>query len=209
MLGIEGRTIRRWFDGYTTSRQGVKIEYPAWMNQPDGDLLTFTDLIELWFVKQFQVHGVRLPRIRSTYHKMAQELRCPHPFLKKNYWLVVSKNILTVDVASDRTNRIVSDPESRQLYLNEIALDVGNKIEFDPDDFARRWFPLGRNRPIQVDPAMGHGETTITGRRLRTKDIFNLWKAEDQDNSLVKEAFRLSEDELEAALEWELLISKN
>lgn len=205
MLGLRPRTITDWFEGYTATKKGIRVHYPGWMHKPEGGLLSFTDLIELWFVKQFRDHGVPLHKIRSTYAHQAKELDCPHPFLRKNHWIVVGKAITTVDVANDV--EAIIEPTSAQLYLDQIVIDVGNKIEFDDQDFARCWFPLGKDRPIIVDPAMRHGEPTIKGHRLGTKDVFRLWKAEEQDVNLVCEAYEITEEEARAAIEWE--ISRN
>ena len=202
MLHMDTRTIKRWFEGYNKTVKGVQIHYPAWMHQPEGKLLSFTDLIELWFVQQFQKHRVPLSTIRSTYRTMSERLKCDHPFLRKNLWLVVSKKILVVDIARD-LEATISEPESNQLYLDQIVLNVGNMIEFDDQDFARQWYPLGRQQPVVVDPMMGYGEPTIKGRRLRTRDVFNLWKAEGENTELVSEAYEITPEEVKAAVAWE------
>lgn len=169
--------------------------------------MSFTDLIELWFVRQFQKHRVPLEKVRSTYRLMSEKWDTPHPFLKKNLWLVVGKRILAVDIANDPDATVVSDPESCQLYLDKIALEVGNKIAFDDQDFACQWFPLGKAKPIVVDPAFGYGVPTIKGHRLRSKDVYQLWKAENEDVELVCEAYDITPEEVEAAVTWE--ISRN
>ena len=206
MLGMDTRTIKRWFEGYDKTVKGVQIHYPAWMHQPEGGLLSFTDLIELWFVKQFQKHRVPLSTIRSTYRTMSERLKCDHPFLLKNLWLVVSKKILVVDIAHD-LEATISDPGSLQLYIDQIVLDVGNKIEFDDADFARQWYPLGKEQAVVVDPTHGYGQPTIKGRRLSTRDVFHLWKAEGENTRLVSDAYEITPEEVKAAVAWET--SKN
>ena len=159
--------------------------------------------MELWFVQQFQKHRVRLETIRSTYRLMSEELKTPRPFLKRTQWLVVGQRILAVDIAKDPAATIVSDPCSLQLYLNEIVLEVGDKIEFNAQNFACQWFPLGKAQPIVVDPSVGYGQPTIKGHRLGTREVFSLWKAEDQDTGLVCEAYDITPEQVKAAVAWE------
>lgn len=209
LIGMRSNSIARWYDGYSTRRNGKVIVYPAWMHQPKDGLLSFTDLIELWFVRKFQQHKVSLPRIRSTYKMMSERLKTEHPFLKKNLWIVASSSILAVDASDDPDAKVISDPESGQLYLDKIILEVGDKIEFDQDDFARRWFPLAKSKPVQVDPDICYGRPVVAGTRVLTSLVYSLWEAEEHNNEFVKSSYDLSDEQLQAALELERALRSN
>ena len=204
LLNISPRTIHRWYEGFEVVKRGSVIRYPAWMHQPQDGILSFWDLIELWFVKRFQNHKVPLHIIRSTYRIMGDKLKSKHPFLRKNEWLIVGRSILAANLADDP--EAIIEPATGQLYLDKIALEVGKSIEFDPDNFVRRWFPLGSDRPLVVDPEMNHGFPAVPGRRISSKHIYQLWGAENKDSEVVKSAFNISQSEFEAAIEWERLI---
>src|SRR5690242_248154 len=77
-IGGEPRELRRWIQGYTTTRAGEKYEYqPLWDSQlvdTGIDGIGFRDLIELRFVRTFVASGVPLFLIRRTIQELRERL---------------------------------------------------------------------------------------------------------------------------------------
>lgn len=197
------RTVSRWYEGYTVNRGGKTIEYPAWMCQPKNGMYSFVDLIELWFVKRFQEHGVPLHRIRFVYQLMSERLKTIHPFLRKNSWTVVSRTILAADLAGDPDARVNYEVGSGQGFLEQIVLEFGDKVEFDQDDFVSRWFPFGKGGLVEVDPSVCFGYPVVSGTRIPTKSVAGLWKSEGKDFCGTAKAYGISEDQVRAAVKLE------
>jgi uncharacterized protein (DUF433 family) len=79
---------------------------------------------------------------------------------------------------------------------------VIKEVAFDPRTcLTDKWWPLAPNMNVVLDPAVMFGAPVIGGSRVRTN--FAASMAESADTSVAADAFGVSEDGIEAALEYE------
>jgi len=78
-----------------------------------------------------------------------------------------------------------------------------DKVEFSAaGDAAERLFPLGRNKPIVLDPTRSFGEPTIPGAGVRTEIIAELIGA-GEDPARVAELYSISVGDVDQVLDFE------
>ena len=86
-----------------------------------------------------------------------------------------------------------------QLVMTEWVEGWLERVEFAPEgDYVVRVFPLGRERPIVIDPEVSFGVPHIRG--IRAELIVESVEAGGYDEAV--EGWRVSEVEVAAALEW-------
>ena len=66
---------------------------------------------------------------------------------------------------------------------------------------AARWFPVGRDVPIVIDPRYGAGKPTIPDRRLTVETIYRQWKA-GQTIKFIASDFKLHPSLVETTLQY-------
>ena len=83
-----------------------------------------------------------------------------------------------------------------------LTIEVLDDIEYEAE-FATRWWPVGKHRPIVIDPRFSAGLPTIPQRRVTIQNIRKRWLAGqtiqfiskdlDLEGTTVEEALRYAE----------------
>jgi uncharacterized protein (DUF433 family) len=74
------------------------------------------------------------------------------------------------------------------------------------NDLARRWWPLGKDELVMVDPEYGFGSPVIVGSGLRTELVAERRDAGDPPNIIAYD-FSLTPRQIESALKMEDLLA--
>ena len=125
---------------------------------PDSDAMTisFKDLIEIMCVSGFLNAGVRWPRLRKAYEKAAEVLGKDHPFATRRFLtdgysvLLKINDKFLLDLVSDQFALF----ELLKSYLKTDGLDFA-------DEFAARWWPMGKRKPIFIDGRLSFGQPVV------------------------------------------------
>ena len=91
-----------------------------------------------------------------------------------------------------------------QWVIAPVIKQDARRIDFHAaTGFAERWYPLGRNKPVVIDPAVAYGAPSVFGRGLKTANVYDIYLAENEDLSAVCSWMDLSRREAETAVEFE------
>ena len=204
LVGIHPRRVRRWHVGYSYRYgKGLRRQHPVLgtSTQPDSTHVSFLQLIELLFIKQFLDHGISLQRIRRALEEAKDILGTAH----------VAHHVFFSDGATvflrvrDKGNAILQLLSSGQWAIAPIIEEIAKQIDFSdaPNQYARRWYPPGYDRTVVVDPAVSFGRPSLAGRRISTANIYDLFVAEGGDYGAVKGWWGISTEEVDAAVRFE------
>lgn len=116
--------------------------------------------------------------------------------------LLFVKRFLDHGVSLQRVRRaLLSDG---QWVITPVIWQLATEIDFgSPEGLPRRWFPLGRTRPIVLDPFVSFGAPTVVGHGVKTANVHDLFVAENEKVAAVRAWWDLTEGEVEAAVEFE------
>lgn len=195
LLGVTRQRLARWADGYFyPRREGEGFSTPVLhAREHCRGVLTFPELIELFFVREFVALGVSLQRIRKTAEALAREVG-EFPFSCKQ--VLVSGRELLVREADGLLKR----PDIGQLVA-DFAEQLAQRIEFE-GDLATRYYPLGYEQCIYLDRRIRGGEPVVSERAIPTRVIYALWRRE-KDLRSVAEYFEVPETIVSAAVRYE------
>jgi hypothetical protein len=132
-------------------------------------VLTFPELIELFFVREFVALGVSLQHIRKTAEALSREVG-EFPFSCKQV-LVEGRKLLVREAKG-----LLKRPDIGQLVA-DFAEQFAQQIEFD-GDLATRYYPPGYERQIYLDRRIRGGEPVVSERAIPTRVIYALWQRE-------------------------------
>jgi uncharacterized protein (DUF433 family) len=198
--------IRRWVCGYDYRRGDRKKHSEAvWKGQispEDGVVaLGFFDLLEVRFVAAFINAGVSWRTMREAHALAARELGSSHPFCT-NRFVTDGRRILMrhAEVCEDSA---LLDIVSRQQEFSKILAPFIKELEFDEQQVVRRWWPLGRERGVVLDPDRNFGQPTVALSGVPTQILARSLKANAQSVELVARWYEVSPKEITDALDFE------
>ncbi|GIV10277.1 MAG: hypothetical protein KatS3mg019_2368 [Fimbriimonadales bacterium] len=195
LLGITPRRVARWADGYLfplKRGQGYSAHVLKSRSHRRG-VLSFPELIELMFVREFVALGVSLPHVRATAEALAQEVG-DYPFTRKRV-LVGGRELLVRE-----TEHILRRPDIGQL-IADFTETLATQIEIE-DDHVRRYYPPQYARQVYLDRAVRGGEPVVSEHAVPTRIIYALW---EQEHNLerVADYFELPMEAVSAAIRYE------
>lgn len=207
LTGVSSEAIKRWLWGYRhKSSGGIKREDPLWVSQipviDDVKALGFRDLIEIKFVAHFRGKGISLQSIRKTIDRATDLLAQSYPLSSVRF--KSRGGSIFAEVLEEHEQKLVFDLYTGQLLLSFMWDKLYDALEYSRFEELARWYPLGKNRRVVVDPKRSFGRpislegvpTAVLASSLRTeKTIANVayWYKVDPDS--VRDA-----DEYERAL---------
>ena len=164
LTGISPGRIRRWMEGYTFVRRGEVRTSPPVLSRgldvfPESEAVTisFRDLIEIMCVSGFLNAGVRWPRLRKAYEKAGEILGIDHPFATRRFLTDGYSVLLNID------DRFLLDLVSNQFALFEMLRPYLKTDGLDfADEFAARWWPMGKRKPVFIDGRVSFGQPVVT-----------------------------------------------
>lgn len=186
--------VRHWLTEFWDKR--FTIGKHSW-GDPKNKAVNFYTLIEFYTFYQLRENGFSAQEIQKAYHIIAKDLDTKYPFAKdiirideKNIWYEYLGELMKVD-------------SKRKLYLKQLLEPFLQKIDYDEDAIAERYFPLGKDKSVIVDPKHQFGQPTITGTNIKTQTIFNLYKGGETDKNICI-LYDLSLDEVKDAINFYL-----
>lgn len=209
LVDLHPRRVRRWQAGYSYRHgEGVRQQRPVLgtTRHPDSTHLSFLQLIELLFVKQFIDHGISLQRISRALDEAKEILGTVH----------VAHHVFFADGTDvflqlrDKGNTILHLLSGGQWAIAPIIEKLAKQIDFSdpPNQYARRWYPPGYGRRIVVDPVVRFGSPSLAGRGISTDIIYDLFVAEQGNRRAVQDWWGISATEVDTAVCFEQALSE-
>ena len=91
-----------------------------------------------------------------------------------------------------------------QWVIAPVIRELAEQIEFDsPSGLARRWYPMGPEGLVVLDPMVSFGRPAIVGKGLATSNVFDFFFGEKGQIDAVCSWMDLRPEEVEATVEFE------
>jgi uncharacterized protein (DUF433 family) len=199
---IDPDRLRRWVYGYRYRPAGKEPRRSAPLVQrPDGRRLTFLDLVEVCFVKAFLDHGVTMPTVRRVQEDAASVFKTSHPFCTKRFETdgetIVARHV--DDVGVER----LLDLKRKQFLVKVVFEPLLRSIDYDNVTAeARRWWPIGRSRPVIIDPSRALGAAVVAKSKVPTRALYGAFIGGERVEEIA-DWFGVELDEVRAAIEFE------
>ena len=194
LLGVTSQRVSRWEDGYQFQRKYDRGESaPVLQTVRHQGVLSFPELWELMFVKEYIALGVSLTQVRATAEVLAKQVG-QYPFSTSK--IMVQGRQLLVHTSEGLLKR----PDVGQLVA-DFAEDLAEHVDLRQDRVGRYSVPEF-DKIIYLDQERRGGEPVATERAIPTRMIFDLWEKE-RDIRSVGEYFELTDGEVSAAVRYE------
>ncbi len=213
LVDLDYNTVSRWVKGYSFKKRKteqksqtkpvVNIDLPV-LNKKFA--VSFLSLIELMFVKEFRKRGLNLIEIRRAYREAAQILSTTHPFAYRKFSTDRKKIFMKISEITGNTQLI--QLVERQYVIKEFIEKFLDDVVFDDQtEFAMRWWPMGKQMPVVIDPKVAFGAPRINRTRIDTETLYDSYIAERSFTS-VANLFGIKVFEVKAAIAFEQKVMK-
>lgn len=171
-------TIRNWLFGYEVEGT-TKAPLFETSTKPDArePIVSFLRLIEIVIAGRLRkAKGVPYRTVYKAYRNAKQEFSLEYPFAHLRLE-AIGGHIVHMLSADRLTSSHQSLDMLEQWTLPGIVQDTIAQIDYADEDLAARWFPLGRDMPVVIDPLYSSGAPTIAGRGVTVHAIHSRFKA--------------------------------
>ena len=206
LTGIPPARLSRWLRGYSyRSGEAVAVSEPVWQRQLpeiEGTLgLGFLDLMEVRFIDAFRKANVPWRVIWFCAERARELCGADHPFSTQRF-RTDGRTIFAEIVDQAGEAQLLDLAKSQFAFAHVIAPSLYAGIEFSDRDRPIRWWPLGRQVPVVIDPVRSFGQPIVSTRGIPTAVLADAVAAE---GSVAKVArlFLLSPAAVDAAVRFE------
>lgn len=192
----------RWIVGYWSGSLDENINFTFGEN--DNRAINFYSLIEFYTFFKLREKGVSSIEIRRLHTELSKILNTKYPFAIAQDYFVESRK-------TEKTKKTFV----YYIYLNSlIKFDTKNqfsftfmekfleRIEFDENNLAKRFYPLANNKNVVVDPKHQFGQPVITGTNIKTQTLFNLYKGGESMKD-ISSLYKISIEEVKDAISFQ------
>lgn len=170
-LSIPKYKVRRYLNDYWNERSGKKFfnETYSWSVDNKIKAVNFYTLIELYTCFHLQSLGVSPKEILKSRASMIKDLNIPYPFASdkilsdgKKIWFEFKDSIVKAD-------------GSKQTEFVEFIREFANKIEFDSNKIAEKFWPAGKQSDVVINPRNQFGQPILNGTNINAEVIFSMY----------------------------------
>jgi len=190
--------VNRWIDKYWDGELGQEFEKSYSWKSEKSKAVSFHTLVEFYVMMQFSESGVKTRKVLEAHKELSQSYGTPFPFALKEVLDSIHTDGNKI-YFSTFDNTITLDG-SRQLNLSFIKIFF-KKLEFDSDNLASRFWPMGKNNSILIDPDRKFGHPVVNNKNIFPETIFTHYQAGDPIN-YISYVYELTEKEVQDAINY-------
>jgi len=174
ILRLPYQKVNYWVNKYWDKELGDAFEGRYSWTIENTRAVSFHTLIEFYVFYHLGEVGVKPKDVLKAHIELSRLFDTPFPFAKR----IILENIRTTGkkVFLESEKGIFSLDGIRQFNLDFIRMFF-KKIDFDNDLVASRFWPLGKERSILIDPRRQFGHPVLGKTNIYPETIYNLYKA--------------------------------
>jgi uncharacterized protein (DUF433 family) len=184
-----------WFKYYAKQRFSKATDYIYHFEIKNIIAVNFLTLIEMYVFYTLKEKGIRTSKIIEAHTTMSKVLHTAYPFAKEDIY-VSNKSLL---FGSD--DQLITADKNLQIVIAQILKRFINKIHFNDDRIAKKFYPLGKERCVVVNPDNQFGQPVIDGTNILTETIYNLSRGGDSPEYIAK-LYDISASQVSDAIEF-------
>lgn len=196
ILNLNRTLVRRWLREYWGNQFRLKGKSFASWGEGRKKAIHFFTLIEFYVFYQLRKLGVSAQNIARSHEIISQELGTAFPFANSRILTDGKKIFYTVN-----GEVIINADKSKQININAIIEEFCHKIDFGDDLNASRYWPLGKDKNIVVDPHHQLGQPTVKNTNILAETLYRMYTSGEKVG-FISSLYNVSEDDVKASIEF-------
>ena len=172
ILRLPVKKVRRWMHEYWNAKFGGLAQTQFSVGMGKEEVTNFYTLIEFFTFYQLRERGVTAQKIIQAHQVLATHLNVAYPFATSN----VFTDGKSVFFQHSEISQIIHADETLQIVIREVLNLFLKKIEFDSDQLAKRFFPMGKDHNVIIDPQRQFGQPVVGETNVLTESLYQLYK---------------------------------
>lgn len=199
LANVTENTSRRWLKGYSFWYSPTERRFMPPVTPSGGPKtgVSFVDLMEVAAIGKLIGMGFSLKRIRKINSVARVYLRTERPLVTETF-RVTGHDIF---VREDFGVLVNVGRDAGMRAWEEVLDPFLDTVEYE-DEVVRRWWPLGKEAGVLIDPDYGFGLPVIEGTGVRTEIIAERAEAGDSTDEITYD-FDVTPKQIQAALRYE------
>jgi uncharacterized protein (DUF433 family)/DNA-binding transcriptional MerR regulator len=201
---VSSRRIRYWLKGISSETAPESDAHQLWKGElrpiEDKLALGFHDLQEVRFIDAFRKAGVSWHLLRAAHDVARQRYAIEHPFCTRRFVTDGSQIIEGLGEAPEGPS--YEEVVQGQRMFPRVIKPFLRELEFADGDHLVRWWPLGKERSVVLDPQRQFGQP-ITARAGIATEILRAAESAGQSVEEIAEWYELDALSVRDALEFE------
>lgn len=196
ILGLPKSKVRFWLNKYWDGELGANFKKQYSWSVANTKAVSFHTLIEFYVLYVIAESGVKTRKILNAHQELANEFGTLFPFAQKHILENIKSDGQHIYFQVDDT--IISLDGSNQFNLNFIQIFFKN-LDFDDEFLASRFWPLGHDKKIVVDPKRQFGHPVVGSTNIFPETLYNLYKS-GESKEFIAFTYEISEQEVKDAI---------
>jgi uncharacterized protein (DUF433 family) len=196
ILGLEPSFVRRWLKEYWGNRFKFGKKNSFYWGSGREKAIHFYTLIEFYVFYQLRKQGLSAQSIAKSYQTIANELKTPFPFANHTILTDGRKIFYVIDA-----DTIINADKTNQINFAAILREFCHQIDFGRDQIALRYWPLGKEKNIVVDPHHQMGQPVIKNTNILAETLYRMNTAGEKV-SFIASLYDVSEGDVKASIEF-------
>jgi uncharacterized protein (DUF433 family) len=201
---VTPRRIRYWLKGLPSEEIPESTNRRLWQGELDPIdeklALGFLDLQEVRFIDAFLKTGVSWHLLRAAHGIARQRYEIEHPFCTRRFVTDGSQIIEEISGAPDGI--AYEEVVQGQRVFRQVIQPFLRELEFAEDDQLVRWWPLGTDRAVVLDPRRQFGQPIAARSGVATEILEAAAKA-GQTVEEIADWYEIDEQAVRDAIEFE------
>lgn len=198
ILRIRYHKVYLWMNKYWDGKLGKGYESQYSWQVNGKRAVSFHTFIEFYVMMQFSDAGVKPRRVLEAHQELSRIFNTPFPFAMKKVLDGIRTDGNIIFLETDKGT--ITLDGTKQFNLEFIRMFF-RKMEFSDDDLASRFWPMGKENSILIDPERRFGHPVIDGKNIFPEVINNHFTAGDPIKYIAY-VYELSEEEVINAIEF-------
>lgn len=194
ILQLPKKKVRRWLDDFYNERLGKAYDGSYSWGQGRDKATNFLTLIAFYVFYKLREYKVSTYKILEAHRNMTKGLKTAYPFA--SYKLLVDGKEILYALEEDTW---VHANKSKQIVIKEIIEGFFKKIDFSGSHLAQRFWPLGKEHEIVVDPHHQFGQPVIQGTNINAATIFSMYES-GESTSTIGILYDITEEQVNDAI---------
>lgn len=161
------------------------------------DTVNFYALIEIFVFDRLRKINVPSKKITKFHNYLSKKFDTKYPFAITNF-IANGKELYF-----DFKGKWVTGDGTEQIAFKEIIDFLGDKIDYDKEsNIASRYFPLGKNKNIVIDPNYRFGKPILKDTNLIVENIYDLYLAEGKNKDFISNLYNLPIEDVNDVIDY-------
>jgi len=196
ILDLSYPKVSYWFRKHVKGAFEVTSDYRYYYNSENVTAVSFYTLIEIYVFNFFRENKISTQKIIQAHKELSKYLKNPFPFCRSDILLLSGRDIVfrLVDIFA------ISGTGFQQA-IKEYILPYSKKIEF-VDGFADKYYPLGKERSVVVNPKNQFGSPIIDGTNIKVSSISSLYRG-GENIDFISRLYDISTQQVKDAIDFD------